>query len=85
MGIEKIEPNTEPVVYQVRAKNILGRERIVHSYPSEQEARSAIAFMKKGKSALRHGVRYTVVPAKNDPTTHWGINFPDPKIKTGKK
>lgn len=63
--------NEEVIVYQVRAVDAHGNERIVHAYESEDQAKAAITFM---KSKTRS--RYTYVAVPNRPEEHWGINFP---------
>jgi hypothetical protein len=61
-------------VYQVRAVNVRNHQRIVHAYTTEAEAKTAMAMMKKSQG--RYPVRYISVPVVNNPSAHWGINFP---------
>lgn len=77
--------NENVIVWQVRATNAHGKQRVVHAYTTEADAQVAIKMMKKGPLALRHGLRYTAVPVQNIPNAHWGINFPDPANPKNKK
>jgi hypothetical protein len=62
---------SETTVYQVRAIDVYGNVRIVHSYETNDAAKAAIKTMKK-----RTGQRYVYVPVVNKPDQYWGINFP---------
>lgn len=63
-------------VYQVRAIDVYGNKRIVHSYETEDGARNAIEIMKK-----KTKMRYDIVTITNQPHMHWGINPPYVKKK----
>lgn len=71
--------NDDVIVYQVRSIDAFGNQGIIHAYATEEEAKTAIAMMKK-----RTNKRYTYVPVVNLPDQFWGINFPPeekPKLK----
>jgi len=60
------------IVYQVRAVDAFGNQRVVHAYLTEQQAKDAAVMMKKGTHK-----RYIYVPVPNNPKEHWGLDIPD--------
>jgi hypothetical protein len=56
------------LVYQVRTANKFGLVRIIHAYPSREQAASNIKLMRS-----KTGLQYSVVEVENQPDAYWGI------------